>query len=97
MTSVSMALAALGIRATWSATLCQRSVISAEMTLCMFRFDGELITPKSLNVWLLANKGYQCAAGYSSYERSYIPSQFIGDCNNLVLPLLKKKEDVAPG
>jgi hypothetical protein len=37
------------------------------------RFDGQLITPKSLNVWLLANKGYHCAAGSISVQQ-FLPS-----------------------
>ena len=34
------------------------------------RYDGELITPKSLNVWLMANQGYTCAAGHSIRNKS---------------------------
>ena len=61
------------------------------------RFDGELITPKSLNVWLMANKGYVCAAGGPVAPALFLcrnPRESLtiraGDCNNLVLDSISR-------
>ena len=59
-----------GERSTICGEGCAMTSVAMSLSGLGFKIGASLATPASLNTWLMANKGYMCAAG---------------DCNNLVL------------